>query len=76
MAAPLPLIDIHQVATQSLYIYVECSRSHGLYRRGRSVEAWRTIPTNMAEETSQVVSEPARVLSKEPRRPDSEGQGS
>ena len=53
-----------------------CSRSDGLYRRGRSAEARWTIPSDLAEETSQTLSQPARVLPEESRRTDCQGQRS
>ena len=55
---------------------VGCSRSDGLYRRGRGAEARRTVPADVAEETSEAVSEPARVLPEESRRAHSQGQRS
>ena len=57
-------------------VCVKRSRSDGLHRRGRGTETWRTVPPDVAEETSQTLSEPARILPQESRRSDSQGQRS
>jgi len=50
------------------------SRSHGLYRGGRGTQVRRTIPPDMAEETSQTLPQPTRVLPQESRRTDRQRQ--
>ena len=53
-----------------------CSGSNRLSVGGRAAEAWRSIPTDVAEEACQAISKPTGVLQQVSRRSGRQGQGS